>query len=360
MNGADGLGLSLACYTAGALACVVTQRWRRVSVALGHLGTLAGAVAGAAVALKVLLGPPAPALSASLPPAFPFVHMSLAVDGLSAFFLLVISLVAAAAAIYAPAYLGTHTLTEGTAVRATVQTVALNVFVASMVLVVTAGDAFTFLFFWEGMTLASYALVVSETENAESTHAGLLYVVMAHAGTAFLLVVFLVLVEHAQAFDFAALRAAGHALDPTTRTVLFFLSLAGFSAKAGVVPLHVWLPKAHPAAPSHVSALMSGVMLKVAIYGMVRFGLDLLAPAAGPAATVLGLDGPRPGHALRRARRALRAPAARPQAAAGLPQRRERGDHPDGPGPGDAPRPRRRAWPRPWPRSRWRGPSCTP
>jgi hydrogenase-4 component B len=106
--------------------------------------------------------------------------------------------------------------------------------------------------------------------------------VMAHGGTALLLIAFLFLTERAGAFDFAALRAAAAGLDGTTRTTLFFLALGGFATKAGVVPLHVWLPRAHPAAPSHVSALMSGVMLKVAIYGMLRFAFDLLAPVAGP------------------------------------------------------------------------------
>ena len=282
MNGAEGLCLMFACYGGGAVACLLARRVQRLSIELGHLGTLAGAAVGAAVAVQVLLVPAASPLGADLPQLFPFVRMSLAVDALSAFFLLVISLVAAAAAIYGPAYLRAHLEKEAPAARTTVQTVALNAFVASMALLVCAGDAFTFLFFWEAMTLASYALVVSETENAESTRAGLLYFVMAHAGTAFLLVVFLVLVERAQAFDFGALRGAGHGLDGSTRTALFFLGLAGFSFKAGVVPLHVWLPKAHPAAPSHVSALMSGVMLKVAVYGIARFGFDLLAPAAGP------------------------------------------------------------------------------
>jgi hydrogenase-4 component B len=105
---------------------------------------------------------------------------------------------------------------------------------------------------------------------------------MAHAGTAALLVVFLTLANRAQGFDFVALRVAAHGLDGGTRTTLFMLALVGFGAKAGVVPLHVWLPKAHPAAPSHASALMSGVMLKVAIYGIFRFGFDLLAPESGP------------------------------------------------------------------------------
>ncbi len=247
----------------------------RVVVWLGHLSILAGALAGAAVALRVLArsGPP---LHVALPPSFPFVAMSLRVDGLSAFFLLVVTLVAAAAAIYGPSYLGAH------AKAPVAQTLALGAFVACMALVCCAGDAVTFLLAWEGMTLASYVLVVSDTHSEENTRAGLLYLVMAHAGTAALLVVFLALAEHAHAFDLVALRTAARGLDGSTRTALFMLALAGFGAKAGVVPLHVWLPKAHPAAPSHASALMSGVMLKVAIYGIFRFGFDVLAPAGGP------------------------------------------------------------------------------
>jgi len=243
---------------------------------LGHLLTLAGAVAGAVVALGVLLSGSAPPLHIALPRMFPFAEMSLSVDGLSAFFLLVVSLVAAAAAIFGPGYLGAH------AKHPFVQVLALNVFVGCMALVCCAGDALTFLLAWEGMTLASYVLVVSDTESEENARAGLLYLVMAHAGTAALLVVFLILVDRAQAFDFAAIRTAARGLDGSTRTTLFMLALAGFGTKAGVVPLHVWLPKAHPAAPSHVSALMSGVMLKVALYGLFRFGFDLLAPPVGP------------------------------------------------------------------------------
>ncbi|HEY3451773.1 MAG TPA: proton-conducting transporter membrane subunit [Myxococcales bacterium] len=226
-------------------------------------------------ALGILTSPSAPTLQIGLPRLFPWAAMSLAVDGLSAFFLLVVAVVTAAAALYAPSYLGGH------AKAPLVQTLALAVFVACMALVCCAGDGLTFLLAWEGMTLASYVLVVADTKNEESIRAGLLYLVMAHAGTAALLVVFLTLADRAQAYDFASLRAAAANLDDPTRTGLFMLALAGFGAKAGVVPLHVWLPKAHPAAPSHASALMSGVMLKVAIYGILRFGLDLLAPPSG-------------------------------------------------------------------------------
>jgi hydrogenase-4 component B len=209
------------------------------------------------------------------------------VDGLSAFFLFVISLVAVAAAIYGPAYLQAHS-PDASPARQAAQTLALNLFLGCMAFVCCAGDALTFLLAWEGMTLASYVLVVSDDRDGENARAGLLYMVMAHGGTALLLVAFLSLTERAGAFEFAALRTAAADLDGATRTTLFFLALGGFATKAGVVPLHVWLPRAHPAAPSHVSALMSGVMLKVAIYGILRFAFDLLAPVAGPLASSWG------------------------------------------------------------------------
>lgn len=247
----------------------------RIAVWLGHWVTLVFALLGALVAVRVLVGHPS-LPHVALPRLFPFAEMSLTIDGLSAFFLLVIALGAGAAAIFGPAYL------EAEPHAPLVQTLALAGFVGCMGIVCTANDAVTFLFSWEGMTLASYVLVVCDTKNEQNARAGLFYLVMAHAGTAALLVVFLALSVRANAFDFPALRLAAHSLDDSSRTVLFMLAFVGFGAKAGVVPLHVWLPMAHPAAPSHGSALMSGVMLKVAIYGIIRFGFDLLAPSKGP------------------------------------------------------------------------------
>jgi hydrogenase-4 component B len=277
-----------ACYGAGALACLLARWSGRLALGVGHLAALAGALAGLGVSLGVLLGAPlAPGstggrtLTQPLPDLFPFARLSLAVDGLSAYFLLVISLVAVAAALYGPAYLREHSPDAGRA-RQAVQVLALNLFLGCMAFVCCAGDALTFLLCWEGMTLASYVLVVSDDRDGENARAGLLYMVMAHGGTALLLVAFLTLTGRAGAFDFVTLRAVAGGLDETTRTTLFFLALGGFATKAGVVPLHVWLPRAHPAAPSHVSALMSGVMLKVAIYGILRFAFDLLAPVDGP------------------------------------------------------------------------------
>jgi hydrogenase-4 component B len=283
-----GLGAIAACYAAGALACLLLAgRSVRLALATAHMAALAGAVAGIAVSLSLLLDSPGQPFVRPLPVLFPFARLSLSVDGLSAFFLLVISIVSAAAAVYGPAYLRAHSPEAGPA-RGAAQGFALNAFLGCMVFVCCAGDALTFLFCWEGMTLASYALVVSSDRDGKHAQAGLLYMVMAHGGTALLLVTFLTLTERGGAFDFAALRMAASGLDPTVRTALFFLSLGGFAAKAGVVPLHVWLPRAHPAAPSHVSALMSGVMLKVAIYGMIRVSFDLLSPATGPLPFVWG------------------------------------------------------------------------
>ena len=281
MGGDTGLSLMAACYGAGAISALLARWSGRLALAVGHFATLAGAATGLGVSLTVLLGAPGRTLIVPLPTLFPFARLSLSVDGLSAYFLLVISLVAIATAVYGPAYLRAHSPDAGPA-RQAAQVLALNLFLGCMAFLCCAGDAMSFLLCWEGMTLASYVLVVSDDHDGENARAGLLYMVMAHGGTALLLVAFLVLTERAGAFDFVALRAAASGLDPAARTTLFFLAFAGFGTKAGVIPLHVWLPRAHPAAPSHVSALMSGVMLKVAIYGMLRFGFDLLAPVAEP------------------------------------------------------------------------------
>ncbi|MBI4819928.1 MAG: hydrogenase 4 subunit B [Deltaproteobacteria bacterium] len=278
MNGAAGLGVQAACYGAGALACLLVPASQRKAVALGHLGALAGSVVGLVVAVSALVGATPLPIRVELPSLFPFASMSLVVDGLGAFFLMVISGVTTAASIFGPSYLAAHESTPG---AAAIHVLGFNTFAASMSFLVCAGDALSFLLLWEGMTLASYALVVSESAKPESAHAGLLYMVMAHAGTALLLGAFLTLTDRVGSFEFAAIRAATSAFDGDLRSLVFFLGFFGFAAKAGVVPLHVWLPYAHPAAPSHVSALMSGVMLKVALYGILRFAFDLLAPT-GP------------------------------------------------------------------------------
>ena len=144
-----------------------------------------------------------------------------------------------------------------------------------MTLVVIADNGFFFLIVWELMSLLSYFLVVTEHEKAEVRYAGLFYLIMTHVGTAFIILAFLIFFQGGGSFSFETFRHPEQPLPEGMRTLVFLMALIGFGTKAGIVPLHVWLPYAHPAAPSHISALMSGVMIKTAIYaldpGVLRF-----------------------------------------------------------------------------------------
>jgi len=201
---------------------------------------------------------------------------ALRLDALGAFFLVVISLVAVPAALYGAAYSEVY---EGRR-SLPLLGVMLNLFLLTMSLVPLADNVVTFLAAWEGMSLTSYFLVMTESDEPETLRAGGWYLAMTQFGLAFLLATFLLLAGDGGT-SFGELRAAAPSLSPAVRAAVFLLALVGFGSKAGLVPLHVWLPLAHPAAPSHVSALMSGVMIKMGVYGLLRVGLDLLG--GGPA-----------------------------------------------------------------------------
>lgn len=206
----------------------------------------------------------------------PLGGMLMTLDRLGAFFLALVSMTGIPAAIYALGYL--RDLDRDLRGRGAL--VLFNTFLAGMCLVPAAGNVLTFLFGWELMAVASYLLVVSEPAEEDTPAAGLWYAVMTHAGFLALVAAFLTLAQGGP-FDFAVMRAQSRALDPTARLWVFTLGLVAFGSKAGLVPAHVWLPRAHPAAPSHVSALMSGAMVKLGVYGFVRMFFDLLAD--GPA-----------------------------------------------------------------------------
>ena len=143
-----------------------------------------------------------------------------------------------------------------------------------MLLVLLADDAFMFMIAWELMSVASYFLVAFQHENSANRRAAFLYLLMAEVGALSIILGFGVLASFSDGFTFDALRESK--LSITWASIAFVLALLGFGMKAGIVPVHVWLPEAHPVAPSHISALMSGVMLKVALYGLIRFCFDLL------------------------------------------------------------------------------------
>ncbi|MGB4946707.1 MAG: hydrogenase 4 subunit B [Candidatus Competibacter denitrificans] len=207
------------------------------------------------------------AFSLTLPFGLPWLGMHFRLDALSAFFLVVVNLGGAVASLFALGY-GRHE-------RAPERVLPFfPAFLAGMNLVLLADDAFSFLFAWEFMSLGSWALVMAHHRDPANARAGYLYLVMACFGTLALLLAFGLLAGPDGGYNFAAMR--GNQMTPGLSALVLALALLGAGSKAGLVPLHVWLPLAHPAAPSHVSALMSGVMTKVAVYGFIRIVFDLL------------------------------------------------------------------------------------
>jgi hydrogenase-4 component B len=231
---------------------------------LAHgLAAIGSLLALACAAFVFYAGPQAFAL----PGTTLFGPVTVRVDQLSAFFLGVIGLVGAAASVYAIAY-----SREYYGRRLGTMAALYAAFLLSMLAVVTVSHVVAFLVAWELMTVASFLLVAHERERASASRAAYIYFVMTHIGTAFIMTAFLLLAPAGGDMDFAALTPP----DGWLRNAVFLCAFIGFGTKAGIIPLHVWLPEAHPAAPTHVSAVMSGVMIKTAIYGLARFYLEFL------------------------------------------------------------------------------------
>jgi formate hydrogenlyase subunit 3/multisubunit Na+/H+ antiporter MnhD subunit len=214
----------------------------------------------------------------TLPIGLPWLGAHFRLDALASFFLVVVNLGGAAASLYGLGY-GHHDPAPHRVLP------FFPAFLVGMNLVVLADDAFSYLLCWEFMSLASWALVVAHHREPGNAKAGYVYLVMASFGTLALLLAFGLLAGPAGDYGFAAIRAAQHT--PYAAALVLILMLLGAGSKAGLVPLHVWLPLAHPAAPSHVSALMSGVMTKVAIYGFIRVVFDLLGPPTWSASVIV-------------------------------------------------------------------------
>ncbi len=278
------IALFLQCDAAFLVISVAAVLLRRRSAvaAIVYCGSLVLSVALLAGALGRLIAGASPD-GVVLPIGLPWVGSHFRLDALSAFFLVVINLGAAAASLYG---LG-HNRHERDQQRVLP---FFPAFLAGMNLVLLADDAFTFLASWEFMSLASWALVMARHQEADNARAGYVYIVMASLGTMALLLAFALLAGPLGGYAFATMRASG--VTPGVAGLVLALVLIGAGSKAGLVPLHVWLPLAHPAAPSHVSALMSGVMTKVAIYAFVRIVFDLLGePAWWWSVVVLSLGG---------------------------------------------------------------------
>ncbi len=256
--------LALAASATSLLASREPRILRLIAMPLIGFAGLAAVAAGLAA---LILGG---SVTTTLPLGLPWMPWHIRIDALSGLFLLLIGLVTSAIGIYAPAYVrdferGRDSLTALGGFT--------GLFLTGMLLVVLADDAFLFMVAWELMSLSSYFLVAFQHENAANRRAAFLYLLMAHIGGLAILLGFGVLAAFGHGFDFASMREA--TLSPGWASLAFALAFLGFGMKAGLMPLHAWLPEAHPAAPSHISALMSGVMLKVAVYGFIRVVFDL-------------------------------------------------------------------------------------
>jgi hydrogenase-4 component B len=279
-----GLPLALALRIGIAILTVLVRR-PGVARRVAFLGSAVASFATGAVAARVLgTGRPVNGVL--------FVHqasgfsLGYSIDGLSAWFLVVLSVVAVPIAFFSLGYVGSPHWSR----RSVFLGVAFNVLLGAVELVFVAADLITFLFAWELMTLSTAALVATEHESRASRRAAYLYLVMSHLGTGFLIAGFLMLASVYGSFSFATLLSGGVEVAPI-RHILFAFFFLGFGVKAGIVPLHVWLPEAHPAAPTSISALMSGVLIKTGIYGLVRvcaFGLGVPRLSWGVIVLVVG------------------------------------------------------------------------
>ena len=229
----------------------------------------AGAAASLALAALGAQGVWYPASSLVLPLGLPDLPFHLRLDPLAGFFLLLLGAVAAGVSVYSIGY-----FRDEAGARLRLICLQYHFFLASMAFVILADDAYLFMVAWETMALASYFLVTTDHQRPAIRSAGFLYLLVAHIGAIAVLLCFGVMHDGGGDYTFDALRAAE--LSPFWASIAFLLAFFGFGAKAGLIPLHAWLPEAHPAAPSPVSALMSGVMIKTAIYGMVRISYDLI------------------------------------------------------------------------------------
>jgi formate hydrogenlyase subunit 3/multisubunit Na+/H+ antiporter MnhD subunit len=228
-----------------------------------------GAAVGAALALTGLEAIWLPPEQMTLPLGLPELPFHLRLDPLAGFFLMLLGAVSAGISVYAAGF-----FREEASGRLALIGLEYHAFLASMAFVILADDAYLFMVAWESMALSSYFLVTTDHRQASIRSAGFLYLLIAHLGAIAILLCFGVMHAGQGDYSFDGLRAVE--LTPFWSTVAFLLAFFGFGAKAGMIPLHAWLPEAHPAAPSPVSALMSGIMIKTAIYGMVRVIYDLI------------------------------------------------------------------------------------
>ena len=285
--------LSVAAYSAGALLSLATWRKPVLCRYVCCSSALVGAVLGGLSSiLGILQGTP---VHWSVPSGIPLFSYSFNYDALAGFFNLTLAILAAAVSIYSFSYLKEFEGKRNIGFFGFL----FHLLLLTLTIVFTAANAFLFLIGWEVMALVAYGLVTFYHEDRETRRAGLLYIVMAHVDAGCLLLGFALLMHVSGSAEFVSFRTAAAQLSSSQQAAAFVLFFLGFGIKAGVIPFHIWLPAAHPVAPSNISALLSGIVLKAGIYGMARIFLDglgvlpswagLLVLVAGVASAVLGV-----------------------------------------------------------------------
>jgi len=278
--------LSLAAYLTGALASLATWRKPALCRYICCGSALAGAIfGGLAAVLGILQGMP---LRWSMSSGIPLFAYSFDYDALAGFFNLTLAILAGAVSIYSFSYLKEFEGKRNIGFFGFL----FHLLLLSLTIVFTAANAFLFLIGWEVMALVAYGLVTFYHEDKETRRAGLLYIVMAHIDAGCLLLGFALLIQVSGSADFASFRTAAAQMSGAQQAAAFVLFFLGFGIKAGVIPFHIWLPAAHPVAPSNISALLSGIVLKAGIYGMARIflgGLGVLPSWAGLLVLVVGV-----------------------------------------------------------------------
>jgi len=282
---AFGLPIGLAIRIGIILATLLVSRRAHVARQVAFLGSIVASIVTGLTAAFVLYTGDSLQGTLVAHQASGFV-LTYAIDGLSAWFLAVLSILAVPIALFSLGYVGHSHFRQ----RSVSIGVGFHIVLGALEVVFAASDVITFLFGWEMFTLATAALVATEHEERDSRRAAFLYLVMSHVGTGCLIAGFLVLASLSGSLSFSAILSGDVASGPL-RGALFALFFVGFGVKAGVIPLHIWLPEAHPAAPTNISALMSGVLIKAGIYGMFRvcaFGLGVPSLSWGVLIVVVG------------------------------------------------------------------------
>ena len=249
------------------LAAVVSFGLAALSAAsslLAGLSFLAGAPVGGNEPLELL------------PPLLPYLKLTVRLDALGAFFLLIVSLLGLAVSIYSLGYVRGYFGRRNVGVLGAFY----NALLLATTLLFAADNIWVFLIAWELTALTAFCLVVFEHEKPETRQAGVLFFIMSHIDAGCIIAGFFLLFQQSGDYSFSSLHHIGEAMSAGRRNAAFILFLLGFGIKSGIIPLHIWLPVAHPVAPSNVSALMSGVLIKLGVYGLARVCFDFLGPPA--------------------------------------------------------------------------------